>query len=566
MTAVDTAKLLEGALLDRIREGLIGEGAVLDGPYGARRITYADYTASGRSLSFIEDYLRAHVLPLYANTHTESSATGRQMSRLREEARVIIRDAVGGSADHLVIFCGSGSTAAVNKLVGILELRVPAGLDDRYGVSSRIPTVERPIVFVGPYEHHSNELPWRESIADVVEIGTDDGGCIDLAELEAKLQEYAARPLRIGSFSAGSNVTGILTDTERISWLLHRHGALSFWDYAAAGPYCPIRVTESEPGRGDGKDAVFLSPHKFVGGPQTPGVLVVRRDLLQNRTPTAPGGGTVRFVNDRSHDYVSDAVAREEGGTPAIVESVRAGLVFALKQAVGTDLIESREHELRQYAERWWSRNSRIELLGDRSGSARLSIMSFLIRVGDLYLHHNYVVALLNDLFGIQARGGCSCAGPYGHRLLGVGRIRSRAFRDAIAGGCDGVKPGWTRINFNYFISTTVRDYLVEAVDLVASYGHRLLDDYTFDPDSGIWQHRETPLTNLGKLTDVRFHGNGLTCPPPPDEASERELRGYLDTARRLFEERPDQIRAGANSLPQTAEALRWFHLPPHAC
>ena len=225
------------ALIDLIRASVIGDDEAVAGPFGIRRVTYADYTASGRALSFIEDYLRDAVLPLYANTHTESSGTGLQTTRFREEARRIIRDGVGGSDDHAVIFCGSGMTAAVNKLVDVLQLRIPADLDDRYGLTGHIPPAERPVVFIGPYEHHSNELPWRESIADVVTIGEDQDGRIDLASLEHSLEAYADRPLRIGAFSAASNVTGILSDTRAISVLLHRHGALSLWDFAAAAPY-----------------------------------------------------------------------------------------------------------------------------------------------------------------------------------------------------------------------------------------------------------------------------------------------------------------------------------------
>src|ERR1017187_8539726 len=319
-----------------------------------------------------------------------------------------------------------------------------------------------------------NELPWRETIADVVVIGTDADGHIDLAGLSAQLARYAERPLRIGSFSAASNVTGILSDSDAIAALLHAHGALSFWDYAAAGPYVPIRARESAPGTGDHKDAIFLSPHKFIGGPQTPGVLVVRKELVGNQVPTVPGGGTDAFVDPIGHRYLDDPVAREDGGTPAILEPTRAALVFALKQAVGTEAIQVLEERLWKRALSSWSRNPHIEVLGS-ADAQRLSIVSLRIRHGDRYLHHNYVVAVLNDLFGIQARGGCSCAGPYGHRLLQIDAARSHAFRNEIGHGCEGIKPGWTRINFNYFVSDTAADYLIDAVDLIARRGHRPL-------------------------------------------------------------------------------------------
>ena len=552
-------------LMERIRRGIIGEGEVMDGPFGPRRVTYADYTASGRSLDFIEDFIREQVLPRYANTHTESSGTGLATTRLREDARRIIRDAVGGTVDDLVIFCGSGATAAVNKLIGILELRIPAGLDERYQLTDRIPEAERPVVFVGPYEHHSNELPWRESIAEVVVIGEDADGHIDLADLQRQLARYAQRPLLIGSFSAASNVTGILTGTSAVGALLHAHGALSFWDYAAAGPYVPIRVSESRPGAGDHKDAVFLSPHKFPGGPQTPGVLVVRRDLVRNVVPTAPGGGTVAFVDPIGHRYLEDPVAREEGGTPAIVESIRAGLVFALKQAVGTDLIAAREQQLWRHVLGRWASIPGIDVLGSHR-AARLSIISFRIRHGTQFLHHDFVVALLNDLFGIQARGGCSCAGPYGHRLLAIGPARSHAFREEIGHGCDGIKPGWARVNLNYFISEATADYIAAAVELIAADGYRLLPAYRFDPRTGLWRHAAGPRRRQIMLSDVSYGPDGeMDYPRRRSQAGEETFSGYLRQARAILAGRPARLDDGPTGLPPEFEALRWFPLPP-AC
>jgi selenocysteine lyase/cysteine desulfurase len=554
-------------LIQTIRAAVIGDDEAVMGPYGLRRVTYADYTASGRSLTFIEDYIRDAVLPLYANTHTESSGTGLQTTRFREDARAIIREALGGTeVDHVVIFCGSGSTAAINKLVDVLGLRLPADLDDRYGFRASIPAAQRPIVFIGPYEHHSNELPWRESIADVVTIPEDADGRIDLEALERELTTHAARPLKIGSFSAASNVTGILSDTRAISVLLHRFRALSFWDFGAAAPYVDIELAPQRPGPDaelDFKDAVFISPHKFIGGPGTPGILAGRRDLFTNRVPTMPGGGTVAYVNALEHVYLEDVEHREEGGTPAIVESIRAGLVFQLKEAVGEPAIREREASFIRRAIRRWEANPNIQVLGSHS-LERLSIVSFVVRHAGRYLHHNFVVALLNDLFGVQSRGGCSCAGPYGHRLLGIDIETSHEFEREIGRGCEGIKPGWVRVNFNYFISETVFEFLLDAVDFVATEGWRLVPDYRFDPATGLWRHAagtaEAPLS----LHDVGYGEGSMRYTAHRHQADDSALAGYLDEARRIAAgPRPHEPRPldGALVGPDF-EDLRWFWLP----
>jgi selenocysteine lyase/cysteine desulfurase len=551
-------------LIETIRAAVIGDDQAIPTPYGLRRVTYADYTASGRSLEFVEDFIRDVVLPLYANTHTESSGTGLQTTRFREEARRIILDAVGGNDEYAVIFCGSGSTAAIDKMVRVLNLAVPPELDEKYRLAAAIPRDERPVVFIGPFEHHSNELPWRESIADVITIREDADGHVDLDHLEDELTRHAARPLKIGSFSAASNVTGIVTDTRAIATLLHRHGALSFWDFAAAAPYVDIDMNPDDDPLAY-KDAVFISPHKLIGGPGTPGVLVARRELFRNRVPTVPGGGTVWYVNPLEHRYLDEVEHREEGGTPAIVESIRAGLVFQLKTTVGADAIRRREESFIRRAVERWRANPAIEILGNLDAE-RLSIVSFVVRHDHGYLHHNFVVALLNDLFGIQSRGGCSCAGPYGHRLLGIDIDRSVEFQREIGRGCEGIKPGWIRVNFNYFISEGVFDFILRAVEFVATHGWKLLPHYSFDPVSGLWRHRRGVAEPPASLADVSYVDGRMTYRVTRQVEPEERLVSYLEAAEEIVADEAGRaaqtVADGRTPVSEDFEHLRWFPLP----
>ncbi|MES0871729.1 aminotransferase class V-fold PLP-dependent enzyme [Pseudovibrio sp. SCP19] len=545
-------------LIDKIRNSVIGEDAAITTAFGRKPLVYADYTASGRSLSMIEDYIRDHVLPYYANTHTETSYTGAQTTALREQARQEIRSAVNANDDHSVIFCGSGATSAIHKLIDILNLKLPADLSARYKFEQQIPAEERPVVFIGPYEHHSNELPWRESIADVVSIPLCEGGQVCLDDLEKQLIKYADRPLKIGSFSAASNVTGVKTDVNTVARLLHKHGALSFWDYAAAGPYVGIDMAGEETEEGDSsKDAIFLSPHKFVGGPGTPGVLIVSDAILKNRVPAMPGGGTVMYVTPEDHRYVADAERREEGGTPAIVESVRAGLVFKLQQAVGTDEIERREEDFVSRAVARWSKCENIEILGNTE-APRLAITSLKITHKGKDLHYSFIVALLNDLFGIQARGGCSCAGPYGHALLGMDMHYSKALEEQLVEGHMILRPGWIRLNFNYFIDEETFEYLVRAIELVAEHGWKLLPFYRFDPNGAVWRYQNHKAELATSLETLNF-----TAMPAPAPKSDRPSLSETMKAAEAELLRTHGAEQRYNVVqPEKVEELRWFVRP----
>jgi len=310
------------------------------------------------------------------------------------------------------------------------------------------------------------------------------------------------------------------------------------------------------------KDAIFLSPHKFIGGPATPGVLVVRRELLGNRVPAVVGGGTVAYVNPTDHLYLADPAHREEAGTPAIIESIRAGLVFQLKAAVGVETIRAQEERLLRRAVAAWTQEPTIQILGNLDAE-RLSIVSFVVKApSGRYLHHNFVVAVLNDLFGIQSRGGCSCAGPYGHALLGIDLDRSHEFEAEIAHGREGIKPGWVRVNFNYFVSDEVTDYIVEAVRLVARDGWRLLPDYRFDNATGRWAHRSGPVEPPLRLRDVGYAADGsFVFPRHTARATEGELAAYLREGARILGERADDHGPQATVSPGYDD-LRWFELP----
>jgi len=475
-----------------IREQEVGRTSTVTTPFGDRLLFYADLTATGRFVHFVETWL-AEVRPFYANTHTSVSSTGRVMSALREEARAVVGRAVNAGPDDVVMFVGSGATAAINKLVGLLGIRIPEPLERAYRLSEHIPETMRPVVYIGPYEHHSNELPWVESIATVVEIALDEHGGISLDDLETKLAQYRGRPLQIGAFSAASNVTGVLTAVGPIAASLHAAGAYAVFDYAASGPYVPIDMHPSDPAARI--DALFVSTHKFMGGPNASGVLVAHRSLFRSRVPERPGGGTVSYVAGIRRDqidYVDRLDEREEGGTPSIIGDLRAGVAFLLKNMLGPERVLEHELELAAHAHARLARLPAVRLYGPLH-AARLPILSFNIDG----LHHDFVSTLLDHLFGIQNRAGCSCAGPYGHRLLGIDEVRSARYRAQIRRGMLGVKPGWVRVTLPYYASPDEIEFVLQAIAFVAEHGKAFLPLYRLHFAQGIWEHLSCPRRDV---------------------------------------------------------------------
>lgn len=558
-----------------LRDQIVGVDASFETAFGQRMLIYCDYTASGRTLGFIEDYLRG-LQRHYANTHTEDDITGRSMTQLLHQAEESIKEAVNAGPHGKIICAGSGATGAIDKWQQILGVAMAPATRERVRDLARASTGEdfdpasaapehRPIVFVGPYEHHSNEVTWRESLAEVVPVNLDADGEISLEHLEELLTdpEYAGR-MRVGSFSAASNVTGFKSRVHDLCRVLHRHGALACFDYAASAPYVNIDMNPGpDPDGGDPSiDAIFLSPHKFLGGPGSTGVLVFNEKVYRgDLAPTVAGGGTVDYVGFTGQDFIDDIEEREKAGTPGVLQIMKAALAFQVKEAVGPERIEAREHELVSRAFAKWGANDRVEILGHSDPARRVAIVSFNLKTdGGMYLHPKFVTTLLNDLFGIQSRAGCSCAGPYGHRLLGIDEATSQRFRQCILDGSAGIKPGWCRVGFHYVMDDAEADYVIDAIDFVAREGACFLRLYDFDEESGAWSHKTDSRTTPGfslreALCATHFGSTALAV-----EERSRRYRECLDEAERLAAEfgEPGPMRR----LDGEAGELQFFAVP----
>ena len=560
-----------------VREALIGRYFTFQTPYGMRLLTYVDYTASGRSLKFIEKYL-IKIQREYANTHTEDDVTGRHMTNLLHQAEKIIKKAFNAESNCRIIAIGTGATGAITKFQEILGIRLPPAtkkllqqLMDKSSAENVLdPAFKKvfdmeidrlkPVVFIGPYEHHSNDITWREAIAEVVTIQLKPDGYIDLKDLENQVSdpEYKDR-LKIGSFSAASNITGLRSPVYEIARIIHKYGGLVCFDYAASAPYVKIDMNKDSESF---FDAIFISPHKFVGGPGSSGILVFNERIYdQTLSPTAAGGGTVDFVSTTTVDYSEDIEVREKAGTPGVLQTIKAALVIDLKDALGIDNIESKELEYTTKALERLSKHSKIEILGPIDPVNRISIVSFMIKHGDKKLHPKFITKLLNDLFGIQSRAGCMCAGPYGHLLLKIGEERSQKFRFVTQQGKLGIRPGWCRVNFHYLLSEVEFDFICKTIEFIADHGYLFLNEYSFDINTGEWVHINFKDTYLSSKPDIKtvLSLNLQNCFDEEFIDQKKEFAKYLKCAKELAQD----IEMEENYLhfeDSEIENLRWFN------
>ena len=470
---------------DKFRKNIVGINQTYQSPYGEQKMIYTDWTASGRLYGPIEEQLLYKFGPFVANTHTETSTSGAAMTLAYHEARNIIKRHVNASNDDVLITEGSGMTGVVNKFQRILGLKVTESLKDH----TQVPEELKPIVFVSHMEHHSNQTSWIETIADVVVVPCNDAGLVCLKKFEETIEKYKDRPIKIASIVAGSNVTGIKTEYHKVASLIHKYGGLCFVDFACSAPSADIDMhPENED---EYLDAIFFSPHKFLGGPGSSGVLIFNKKLYKNMVPDNPGGATVSYTNPwGGHDYFDDVETREDGGTPAFLQTIKIALSIQVKNQMGTEKMKKREDEINPIIFDCLEKLEGVKILAPNHKD-RLSIFSFYFEK----YHFNLVVKLLNDRFGIQTRGGCSCAGTYGHFLLNVDQNTSHKIKDQILEGCNTEKPGWVRLSVHPTITNEEVQYICSSLKTLADNIEEWSKDYKYDMNKNDYIHASaTPI------------------------------------------------------------------------
>jgi len=465
---------------DQFRKNIIGINQTFKSPYGEQNLIYTDWTASGRLYLPIEEKMLHKFGPFVANTHTETSTSGATMTLAYHEARNIIKRHVNANSNDVLITVGSGMTGAVNKFQRILGLKVTESLKDY----TTIPQDLKPIVFISHMEHHSNQTSWLETIADVEVVPCNEEGLVCLDRFEKCIQKHAHRKIKIASITSCSNVTGIKTPYHKVAKLIHQYNGLCFVDFACCAPYVNIDMHPAI--EAEYLDAIFFSPHKFLGGPGSAGVLVFNKKLYKNTVPDNPGGGTVSYTNPwGQHDYFDDVETREDGGTPAFLQTIKVALSIQLKEKMGTENIRKREDEINEVMFKTLENLPGVKILAP-DHKKRLSIFSFYFEK----YHFNLVVKLLNDRFGIQTRGGCSCAGTYGHFLLNVDQVTSNRIKDEISQGCNTQKPGWVRLSMHPTITNYELNFICKSLQELSIHIKDWGNDYNYDSSKNDYTHK----------------------------------------------------------------------------
>lgn len=500
------------------RKNIIGHHQVFKSPFGKKEIIYADWTASGRAYQPIEEFIQKEILPFAGNTHTETTITGTLMSKAYEEAKVIIKQHVNANNDDVLIFCGSGMTSAVNKLQRMLGMRIPErvmdyekkesyedikeAMDDSISINKslsqllQLDEVLRPVVFVTQMEHHSNHLSWLETIATVEIIKCGENGNVDLEYFRNLLEQFKHRKNKIAAVTACSNVTGIQTPYHQIAKLIHEYGGLCFVDFACSAPYININMHAAQ--NGTHLDAIYFSPHKFLGGPGTPGVLIFNKKMYKNVVPDQAGGGTVLYTNPwKAREYVTNIEHREDGGTPPFLQGIKAAMCIRLKEEMGVENILRREEEMLQLIFDRLSKFKNVEVLEGHI-KKRLGVIAFIVKGA----HFNLIVKMLNDRFGIQTRGGCSCAGTYGHMLLHVDKARSYKILDSIRSGDLLSKPGWIRLSLHPTMTDSEIDFIMDAIELTASHFREWMKDYTYNRECNEYSFKGMEAKEQGQVDE----------------------------------------------------------------
>ena len=468
---------------EKYRKNIIGIDQTFLSPFGKRKILYADWIASGRLYAPIEEKISYKFGPFVGNTHTETSETGTLMTKAYHLAQRKIKEHVNAGPDDVIITAGSGMTTVVNKFQRILGFKAMRKIDD----CNDLQPEDRPVVFITHMEHHSNHTSWFETIADVVLLKPDKDLLVDLDELRKELEKYKDRKMKIGSFTACSNVTGITTPYHQMARLMHEAGGLCFIDFAASAPYVEMNMHPEDPL--EALDAVMFSPHKFLGGPGTSGVLIFNSAIYNSKVPDNPGGGTVDWTNPWDEfKYIDDIELREDGGTPGFLQAIKTALCIELKNDIGVENIEEREKEMVKIVFEELPKIPGLHILADNVHD-RLGVFSFYID----NLHFNLAVKLLNDKFGVQVRGGCACAGTYGHFLLDVSYDKSKEITDLINHGDLSKKPGWIRLSLHPTMTNEELYFTIDAIRQIQKNHKTWGKDYIYNNTTNEFRHYKEP-------------------------------------------------------------------------